>query len=125
MIKFTITALAAVLVAGCGNSDRSEKEIQQDQRAESPLETMTGAYAEARTPNGEELTLFEYATEGLTGVRYTPESVSTQVVAGTNYRFVCTAQPAAQNKTAYRVEIVIYRPLPGQGEPRITLLKPL
>lgn len=124
-MKYTIMALAAAMLAGCGDSGAAKKENSQVERATTHNETMTGAYTRERIPSDAERTLFEQVTEGLTGVVYTPESVATQVVAGTNYRFVCKAQPTGPSKTPYRVEIVVYQPLPGQGDPRITLLRQL
>lgn len=52
----------------------------------------------------------------MTGVSYTPESVATQVVAGTNYRFICTAKTATPGPETYEAEIIVFQPLPGQGE---------
>lgn len=124
-MKYTIMALVAAMLAGCGDSGAAKKESSQDADTKTRKETMTGAYARERTPDEAELTLFGQMTKGLTGVVYTPESVATQVVAGTNYRFVCKAQPTAPGKPAYRVEIVVYQPLPGQGDARITLLRQL
>ena len=54
-----------------------------------------------------------------TGVSYTPESVATQVVAGTNYRFICTAKTATPGPETYEAEIIVFQPLPGQGEAKI------
>ena len=63
--------------------------------------------------------LFRRATTGMTGVSYTPESVATQVVAGTNYRFICTAKTTTPGLETYEAEIIVFQPLPGQGEAKI------
>ena len=59
------------------------------------------------------------ATTGMTGVSYTPESVATQVVAGTNYRFICTAKTTPPGLETYEAEIIVFQPPPGQGEAKI------
>ena len=43
-----------------------------------------------------------------------------QVVAGTNYRFVCKAKTVTPNPETYRAEVIVFKPLPGQGEAKIT-----
>ena len=69
---------------------------------------MCGGYTRQRPLEASDRELFRRATAGMTGVSYTPESVATQVVAGTNYRFICTAKTA-----------IVFQPLPGQGEAKI------
>ena len=63
--------------------------------------------------------VWNVATKGLVGVKYTPQSVSTQVVAGTNYRFRCSASMPPSN-AVWEAIVEIFAPLPGQGEPYIT-----
>lgn len=61
--------------------------------------------------------VFQEAMSGFVGVTYTPETVSTQVVAGTNYRFNCTASmPPAE--VIWNAIVEIYQPL--SGKPYIT-----
>jgi len=61
--------------------------------------------------------VFNEALKGFVGVTYTPESVSTQLVAGTNYRFKCTAsQPPAE--VVWQAIVEIFKPL--KGAPYIT-----
>ncbi|MEM9462508.1 MAG: hypothetical protein AAGF11_50635 [Myxococcota bacterium] len=67
--------------------------------------------------------VFDLATHGLVGVEYTPLKVSTQIVAGTNYRFLCNAQVVYPGSHAYRALVFIYAPL--EGPPRITDIRPL
>lgn len=56
---------------------------------------------------------FIEATKGLVGVRYLPVAVSTQIVAGVNYKFFCNTQ-AATVMPLYGAAIVsIYAPLKG------------
>ena len=86
---------------------------------------MCGGYTGQRPLQEQEQQLFRRVTDKLVGVRYTPESVATQVVAGTNYRFVCTAETIAPEPETFRAEVTVFQPLPGQGEARITEIRRL
>lgn len=67
------------------------------------------------TPNDQKV--FDEALKGFVGVKYTPQAVSTQLVAGMNYRFKCTASiPPAD--VVWEAIVEIYAPLNGQ--PHIT-----
>lgn len=61
--------------------------------------------------------VFAEAMKGFVGVKYTPQTVSTQVVAGTNYRFKCTASiPPAL--VVWEAIVEIFDPL--NGAPYVT-----
>lgn len=62
---------------------------------------------------------FDAAMHGLVGVGYKPLAVATQVVAGTNYCFLCEATPVYPGATSYAAKVYIYQPLHGQ-HPHIT-----
>ena len=75
--------------------------------------------------------MFRSAT-GDGDVAYTPLSVSTQVVAGTNYRFYCRFEDTSdgiQRKAADEgdkygyCQVTIFKPLPGRGEPTVTSIE--
>lgn len=117
MLKITIAILAAGLLAACGGPGRQARK-QTEKRAEKTV--LYGGYTQQRPLDDAERALFRSVTAGMTGVSYTPESVATQVVAGMNYRFVCTATSTTLQPETYRAEIIVYRPLPGQGDPKIT-----
>lgn len=121
MLKLTIAALAAMLLTACGSPEkRTEKQQEKT--------ILCGGYTGQRPLEASDRELFRRATTGMTGVSYTPESVATQVVAGTNYRFICTAKTATPGPETYEAEIIVFQPLPGQGEAKIakiTRLKPL
>ena len=68
---------------------------------------MVGAYTEGHQVSNEEMTLFNETYKGKE--KLTPVSVSTQVVAGTNYRFVC------KNEKGKKVTVVIFKALPCNG----------
>ncbi|MCL1127917.1 hypothetical protein [Shewanella surugensis] len=69
----------------------------------------------------ESLEVFDAATSRLLGVKYTPLEVSTQVVAGVNYRFICEARVVIPHAQPYRVMMEIFQPL--EGEPIITNIR--
>lgn len=130
MKKIVIFTLAAALFSACGvqrhgaaEQPKKSKAAQTTRAAETDL--MTGAYTDQRPLNDEEKKLFRTVTATLAGVKYTPESVVTQVVAGTNYRFVCRAEPVTQDPRTFRAEVFIFQPLPGRGEAHITEIRRL
>ncbi len=61
--------------------------------------------------------VFDEAMKGFVGVKYTPQSVSTQVVAGTNYHFKCAASMPPSN-VVWEAIVEIFQPL--NGTPYIT-----
>lgn len=79
---------------------------------------MTGAYTQGREVSKEELALFRENYKG--EVALTPVSVSTQVVAGTNYKFLCL------DKDGCKYMVVIYKKLPAYGgEATVTAVEKL
>ena len=77
-----------------------------------------GAYGPFEPLNSKTKDVFERATKGLLGVSYTPLIVSTQVVAGTNYLYMCNARAVYPGATPHPVEVIIFEPL--EGPPHIT-----
>jgi hypothetical protein len=63
--------------------------------------------------------VFEEAVT-LLGVSYQPFAFATQVVAGTNYCFLCTTTVVTPEKTQGAAKVYVLQPLPGQGKPHIT-----
>ncbi|WP_196889955.1 hypothetical protein [Aureivirga sp. CE67] len=59
--------------------------------------------------------VFAEATERIEGVVYTPFKVSTQVVAGMNYRFRCEAQIVYPGAKPYLVIMQVFKPLHGKA----------
>ncbi|MCD7924333.1 MAG: hypothetical protein LUI85_06405 [Bacteroides sp.] len=56
----------------------------------------------------EDLKIFNDALDGLKGVTYVPESVSKQIVAGINYRFLCSATSITDPHTHYQAMVGIF-----------------
>ena len=81
--------------------------------------TAVGGYSKTRRLSDSERAMFTSVTASIEGVEYKPMNVATQVVAGTNYRFLCKAKEMNGEGKKYYAAIVIYLPLPGEGEPRL------
>lgn len=62
--------------------------------------------------------VFDAALHGFSGVDYTPIAVASQVVAGSNYCFLCKAKAVYPNAPEFVAKVYIYQPL--QGAPHIT-----
>ena len=62
--------------------------------------------------------VFDTALKGWLGVGYTPLAFATQVVAGTNYCFLCKGHVVYPNAPEFAAKVYIYQPL--QGDPHIT-----
>lgn len=74
---------------------------------------LVGGWSHYHPLTAEEKHIFEEAMHGLVGVHYTPHQVATQVVAGMNYRYKCTASmPPAD--IVWDAIVEIYKPLKGR-----------
>lgn len=103
-------------LVACDNWDDSLMDISLEYFSDlAQPQQLCGGYTPQREPVEEEMAMFAAATDN--NPDYTPLSVSTQVVAGTNYRFWCRCR--TQDGCGH-CWIVIFKPLPGQGEPRVT-----
>lgn len=80
---------------------------------------IVGGFSEPRRLSDEEALLFESVASKVAGVNYTPMNVATQIVAGTNYRFLCKGKDVERGGKKFYAVIVVHKPLPNQGEPRI------
>ena len=112
-MRFYIALLCLPLVlCACGGNGESG--------AKSGDTEIVGGYSKPRKRTKEEQALFEEAAQGREGGEDKPLHLATQVVAGTNYRFICRGRETARKGKRFDAVIVVYKPLPGQGEPRIT-----
>lgn len=84
-----------------------------------------GGWTPSRIPTEEDLQVFGEAMEGLDGVGYTPLSVQSQVVKGTNYRFLCEATTVTLEPQTFQAMVMVYKPLPGEGNARIMAITPV
>jgi len=76
-------------------------------------ETIVGGWTAYHALTVEDEKVFKEALNGFVGVTYSPQSVSTQVVAGTNYRFKCTAS-IPPSDVEWEAIVEIYAPLTGK-----------
>lgn len=74
---------------------------------------MIGAFGKSTKLTTEEDSLFKAVVLSHSNLQLKPHKVSRQVVAGTNYRYECV------DNNKKKVEVVVYEPLPGQGDARI------
>lgn len=65
----------------------------------------------------EDQVIFNEAIKGIIGVNYSPYLVSTQVVAGMNYRFKCSVSLPGPEEVVWKAIVDIFKPL--QGNPYV------
>lgn len=68
---------------------------------------LAGGYTQQRALTKQDKQLFKSTYKGKE--KLTPISVATQVVNGTNYKFIC------KDKHGHKVTVIIYKSLPHQG----------
>lgn len=85
-----------------------------------------GAYGCFHVVTEEEKAIFNEAND-MVGVYYEPLLAATQVVAGSNYRFICNAKVAALHADYYLAQVTVFVPLSGgkMEKPVITDIKRL
>ncbi len=98
-MQFFKSILVALLATFCLSSCSSNRE---------PL---CGGYSDYEKVTAEDIEFFNQNYKG--EVALTPKKVAKQVVGGLNYSFKCKGQDG-------KYEVIIYEPLPGQGEPTTT-----
>lgn len=84
-------------------------------------EMLMGGFSEQRPLTAEDSAVFAAATKDYGYLQLQPLSVSTQVVAGTNYLFLCTM--SGFNRPPTETMVKIFRPLPGRGEPELIVVE--
>jgi flavodoxin len=84
-------------------------------------EMLAGGFLEQRPLTAEDSAVFAAATKDYAYLGLKPLSVSTQVVAGMNYLFVCEMK--AFGGPATQTNVKIFKPLPGRGEPEMIVVE--
>lgn len=84
-------------------------------------EMLMGGYSEQRPLTVEDSAVFAAATKDYAYLGLKPLSVSTQVVAGTNFLFTCEMN--AFGGPAVQTNVKVFRPLPGRGEPELIVVE--
>ncbi|RJT36282.1 hypothetical protein [Rahnella woolbedingensis] len=80
-------------------------------------ELLVGGWTPYHSLTEKDSLVFKEALAGHVGVHYVPQAVSTQVVAGTNYRYKCAAS-IPPSDAVWEAVIDIFQPL--KGKPYIT-----
>ena len=88
-------------------------------------EELCGGFSKEREPSIDEYQFFREVTDTIKGMSFTPLSLQTQVVAGINYKFYCRFSDVNAENNPSHCFLTIYKPLPGQGEPRVTSIEKL
>ncbi len=123
-----LVLILALTAAGCG---KTKAEEPAPEAAEAAEETAEETAEEAAEENKEEIVggweeaqdgaitedlqaLFDKAMEGMTGVDYVPvKLLATQVVAGTNYKFLCEGTTVVPDGETKMYIVTIYEDLQG------------
>ena len=125
MKTLIIISAIALLVVGCNCQGCKTKEGSKTEQAATTKadKRLVGGYATQKDITPEESVFFkEIIAKSDSPIKYTPLTVSKQVVAGINYKFICEANDITTD-TKYHVEVIIYKPLPNQGEAKITSIE--
>ena len=76
---------------------------------------LVGGYSKFTCVDAVDMNLFEAVLAGLVGVVYEPFAVAKQIVAGTNYKFLCNATMMTNPTKEYTAEVIIYKPLESEA----------
>lgn len=131
-LEMIALGFSALIILSCGNR---QSETQEDALQPSLTEItsdsteisgqLCGGFTEQRELTEEEMEMFRYVT-GTGDIVFTPLSVSTQVVAGINYKFWCRSDnPDTPEENPGHCWITIFKPLPGRGDPRLVSIEPV
>ena len=107
-----------------GGIEKASKEVEaffENLEAGRTEEQLVGGFSEQRPLAAEDSAVFVEATKDYAYLGLKPLSVSTQVVAGTNYLFVCEMK--AFGGPAVQTNVKIFRPLPGKGDPELIVVE--
>lgn len=119
MFSKIFLVILTILITGC-SANKEDISItvndETDINVQHIEEELSGEFIECKdktvTPELEEM--FKKALVGLTGASYTPEElVATQVVAGTNYKFLCDGVKTTNPIVTGTYYVTIYKDLDG------------
>lgn len=109
MNKLITFIAVGVLTAACGTQPKQEQ--------------LCGGWSVPQPLDSTAMTVFQAVPLNNDSVGYVPKSVTTQVVAGTNYCFRCDKVTFGKKGKTQQVDVTIFVPLPGQGEPTLTSIE--
>ena len=106
----------ATAMTACGKKEEpKESEIDEAPEAVAGGWTVNGEYGEAELPE-EAKAAFDKALEGYTGVGFTPVAyLGSQVVAGTNYAFLCKSTVVTADPITNLKVVTVYNDLEGNA----------
>lgn len=81
-----------------------------------------GGWSEFHTLTKDEDILFKEVMGNIYGVSYKPIVVSTQVVSGMNYYFICRATSMTNPPAEFNAEVYIYKPAGRGAKPYCTAI---
>ena len=123
------SALLVCSFAACGQNNSSQTSTEAATKAASQTETtaaeesgsevIAGGYTDAASPEVPDSvkTVFDKATETLTGVGYEPVAyLGSQVVAGTNHLILCKATPTTADPKSTYALVTLFEGLNGEAE---------
>ncbi|MBQ7058493.1 MAG: hypothetical protein IJM83_04220 [Firmicutes bacterium] len=112
---FAMLLVAAII---CTMTACTKKNVETVTKEETETQVVGGWTRPASTEVTDEIKeLVAKATEKLLGAEYTPIAfISSQLVAGTNYKVLCAITSVTPNATAHYAVIVIYKDLEGNVE---------
>ena len=124
LLAILLTLLMIFTLFGCNSKEDTPivNEPEQQEEVVEPInedEPIVGGFvdAEDKTITDELKDIFNKALDGLTGAKYEPvELVATQVVAGTNYKFLANGTKTTNPITKGTYYITIYKDLQGNIE---------
>ena len=115
LLAFVLT----VNLSGCGSDSSSESGDVESSSSElvssSATNAIVGSYSGYRELTEDDEVFFVEVVKEYEKELFNPERVSTQVVAGINYRFLCSMK---DGEVTSKVIVTIYKPL--SGDPKIT-----
>ena len=115
MKKETLIFTLALFTIGCACNNEQDKKIEsvnkttisQDDRKTK----LVGAFTDQKKLTEDDKIIFQEAFKDFkTTNKYTPITVAKQVVAGTNYMFICDVTSKDGDK--FKEEVLIFKPLP-------------
>lgn len=92
-------------------------EFVRNVRSGNPTDFAVGAFSENRSLTSDDSTVFAVATADYAYLHLVPKSVSSQIVAGTNYVFLCEMK--GPDGVPSEARVLIFEPLPGEGSPEM------
>ena len=118
LLTLLLTLLMAFTLVGCGNNGMEEKPVDVPiaEVNEPVQEELVGGFIDVEdgTLTDELKDIFNKAIDGLLGATYEPvELVATQVVAGTNYKFLANGTKTTNPITKGAYYITVYEDLDG------------